>query len=126
MSKDQTTDVIFNGSCPICSREIASYARYSQRKALPIRYTDLGDIDVSQYGLTPDTAAKRLHVIQDGVMISGLPAFAALWAQMPRFSWLARLVRAPIVRPIAEWVYDHVLAPVLYGMHKRRQRRKGG
>jgi len=115
------TEVVYNGDCPICSREIASYARYTQARGVPVTYTDLTQTDLAAHGLTPTQAAQRLHVIKDGVLISGLPAFVVLWAQMPRFAWLARFVSLPVVRPVATALYDWVLAPSLYAMHKRRQ-----
>ena len=114
------TTVIYNASCPICSREIEGYRRYSEARALPLRFQDLDRADLAGWGLTPEDAARRLHVIQDGELLAGVPAFAALWREMPRFRWLGRLVMRPWVRPAAEIVYERVLAPILYAMHRRR------
>jgi predicted DCC family thiol-disulfide oxidoreductase YuxK len=118
-----TTKVIYNSSCPICSREVNSYKRYSQDHGLALEYQDLNDTDLASLNLTADQAARKLHVVKDGQVIDGLDAFVILWAQMPRFAWLAKLVSLPLIRPIANWVYDAFLAPILYGMHKRRQRK---
>lgn len=117
------TKVLYNASCPICSREIHAYRRYSEARDLPLRFSDLGEAELSAYGLTEEMAARRLHVVQNGEVLAGVPAFVALWAAMPRFRWLARAVSLPVVRPIAEIVYERVLAPVLFGMHRRRQLR---
>lgn len=117
--------VIYNGSCPICSREVAGYKRYSEARALPLRFDDLARADLAALGLTPEDAARRLHVVRHGEVIAGLPAFVALWSEMPRFRWLARLVSLPVVRPLAEAVYEWVLAPALYALHRRRIRRAG-
>ena len=114
------TTVIYNASCPICSREIEGYRRYSEARALPLRFQDLDRADLAGWGLTPEDAARRLHVIQDGELLAGVPAFAALWREMPRFRWLGSLVMRPWVRPAAEIVYERVLAPILYAMHRRR------
>ena len=38
-------------------------------------------------------AAKRLHVRKNGQVYDGIPAFIALWQDMPRYRWLARVVR---------------------------------
>lgn len=123
-----TTCVIYNGACPVCSREIESYARYASSNALALRFQDLHDPEtqLAQLGLTPDAAAKRLHVLKDGRLLSGVPAFAALWAEMPRFRPLARIVMWPGVRQVATVLYDQVLAPGLYHWHKRRERRLAG
>ena len=62
--------------------------------------------------------------MQDGQLLSGVPAFRALWQQMPRFRWLSWLTGLPVIAPVAGAVYDHILAPILYRAHLRRQRRK--
>ena len=124
MEHSETT-VIYNGACPICSREIAGYRSHAARHDLPIRFTDLNSADLARWDLTADQAARRLYVEQDGQLLSGVPAFALLWARMPGFRWLARLVRLPGVRWVAAVVYDRVLAPLLYRMHTRRQSRLG-
>jgi predicted DCC family thiol-disulfide oxidoreductase YuxK len=117
------TEIIYNGSCPICSREVNGYARYAQAKDLALTFTDLTATDLNNLGLTPDEAAKRLHVLQEGKLVGGVDAFIILWGEMPRFRWLARLVALPVINPTAVLIYDRILAPLLFGMHKRRQAR---
>ena len=119
----EKTEVLYNGDCPICSREITSYARYAASQALPLRFQALQDSDLACWGVDADAAARRLHVLKDGRVYDGLEAFQVLWADMPRFAWLARLTGLPLIRPLARRIYDHVLAPLLYWMHRRRQAR---
>lgn len=116
------TEVLYNGECPICSREIDSYARYAEGNALPLRFEALQDSDLARWGVDAEAAARRLHVLKDGKVFEGLEAFQVLWAEMPRFSWLARLTGLPVIRPLARRIYDYVLAPLLYWMHCRRNR----
>ncbi|MEM8555768.1 MAG: DUF393 domain-containing protein [Pseudomonadota bacterium] len=122
MSND--THVMYNGECPICSREIDAYRRYAEARALPIRFEDLNgaSTQLAEWGLTAEDAARRIHVVKDGALLSGVPAFAALWLDMPRFRRLGQFVMLPVIRPMVSVLYDHVLAPLLYGMHKRRHR----
>jgi len=68
-----------------------------------------------------DQAARRLYVAHNGAVLSGMPAFRVLWAQMPRYRVLARVTGWPIVRPFTVLAYDHVLAPLIYRWHIRRQ-----
>jgi len=117
------TTVIYNADCPVCAREIAHYRAYSDAQGLAIRYAGLEQAD--RWGLTPDRAARRLHVIRDGRLFAGVEAFIVLWQAMPRFRWLARLVALPGLRQAAGLLYDGVLAPVLYALHRRRVRRQG-
>ncbi|MEM1431924.1 MAG: DCC1-like thiol-disulfide oxidoreductase family protein [Pseudomonadota bacterium] len=112
--------MIYNSDCPICAREIASYRRYAEARDLPLEFSGLTDAAALGSGLTVDEAARRLHVVKDGELLSGLAAFAALWAALPRFRWLARIVSLPVIRPVAHAVYEGVLAPLLYAMHRRR------
>ncbi|WP_152465524.1 thiol-disulfide oxidoreductase DCC family protein [Sulfitobacter sp. THAF37] len=124
MSDD--TRVLYNASCPVCSREVDHYARLSKQAALPIAYDDLSDTDrLADWGISAEDAAKRLHVRQDGQTYAGLPAFIVLWRDIPQTRWLARLFLLPGVHGAACWLYDRVLAPLLYRMHLRRQARGG-
>ncbi len=102
--------------------EIGHYARYAGDKGLPIRFDDLNSDARDRWGIDADTAARRLYVLFQGVLTSGIPAFLVLWAQMPRYRWLARVVGLPGVRQVATLAYDHVLAPMIYRWHLRRQR----
>lgn len=118
------TKVIYNDACPICSREIQAYAHYAESQDLPLVFAPIGGQGTEGTELSADEAARRLHVVRDGELLAGLPAFVALWEAMPRFRWLARLVSLPLIRPVAEVVYERVLAPLLYGMHRRRAARR--
>lgn len=120
MNDDPETSVLFNGDCPVCSFEIGHYARYCRDEGVPIRFDDLNSEARARWGIDADTAARRLHVLHAGQLTSGIPAFLVLWARMPRYRWLARIVGLPGVRQVASALYDHVLAPVIYRWHVRR------
>ena len=116
------TEVLYNASCPICSREVDHYARLSEKQALPIRYDDCTDpAKLSDWGITPEDAAKRFHVRKGGKTYAGIPAFIVLWQDIPQTRWLARLVSLPGINSLANLVYDHIAAPLLYWLHRRRQ-----
>ncbi len=119
---DKTT-VIYNDTCPICAREVNAYRDMSRAGGLEIVYQGLSDCDLARFGLDRDSAARRFHVVKGGVLYDGIPAFALLWDDLPRLRWLARLVRLPGVAWLAAALYDHVLAPALFALHKRRERR---
>ena len=123
MEKSETC-VLFNASCPVCNFEIQHYARYAGQAGLPIRFDDLNSDALAGWGLDADTAAKRLYVLQDGNLSSGIPAFLVLWSQMPRYRWLAWWVGLPVVFQVACKTYDHILAPVIYRWHLRRLRQR--
>jgi len=114
------TRVLYNANCPVCSFEINHYAAYSERTGLPIRFEDLNRDALDEWNLTADEAARRLYVMKDGQLFSGIPAFIVLWQDMPRYRWLARLISLPGVNKVACLTYDHILAPVIYRWHLRR------
>jgi predicted DCC family thiol-disulfide oxidoreductase YuxK len=115
------TRVLYNQTCPVCRVEIDAYRRRALKGGLPIRFDTLDRAE--DWGLTPDQAARSLHVWQDGQVLSGLSAFRALWAAMPGWRWLARVTGWPVLRPLADLAYRRVAAPLLYRAHLRRQRR---
>lgn len=118
------TRVLYNADCPVCSFEIDHYRKRADKDGLPIRFDDLNGAALTDWGIDADAAARRLHVLHRGQVLSGMSAFRALWQEMPRMRWLARLVGVPGVRHATEWVYDRVLAPLLYRSHLRRVARQ--
>lgn len=120
---DRETKILFNAECPVCNYEISHYAAYSDRNALPLRFEDLNQTDLDAWGMTADQAAQRLYVLKDGTLYDGIPAFLVLWADMPRYRWLGRIVSLPVIRQICTALYDLVVAPVIYRWHKRRKAR---
>lgn len=109
-----TLSILYNGACPICSREIAHYQRLARRHGAAVDFQDLNIADLAQWGISADAARRRLHARQGQCRVDGLPAFRALWAQLPGWRWLARLTGLPLIRPLAALAYDRVAAPLLY------------
>lgn len=121
MTEDAKLTVLFNGACPICSREIAAYQRRAEAEGLDIAFEDLNTADLDAWGVDREAARRRLHLREGGRVRSGLDAFVALWRVLPRLGWLARLVSLPGLRPVAGGVYEWVLAPLLYRFDRLRR-----
>ena len=115
------THVLYNDTCPVCSFEIDAYHRRAIQDGLPLQFDTLDC--AAQWGITPDQAARRLHVLHRGQVLSGIPAFRALWGEIPHLQWLARLTGRPFIGAAAVTLYNQLLALVLYWMHVRRQKR---
>lgn len=106
MTKTQEVcTVYFDGSCPLCRREMAYYRRNPARQAVHF-------IDVSQEdarlgpGLERAQSLARLHVRDaSGRLVSGAEAFVLLWGFFPRFACLAHLGRVPGVLALLEVAY---------------------
>lgn len=123
MEQDKSTRVLFNGECPVCNFEIRHYEAYADKAGLPIRFDDLNSEALADWDLSEDQATRRLYVLHEGAVLSGMPAFRVLWRQMPRYRWLARVTGWPLIRPFTVFAYDKVLAPLIYRWHLHRQRK---
>ncbi len=82
-------EVWFDGDCPLCRREIALMRRLDRRGAIVFS-------DVAGDGACPLDRAEllaRFHAREDGVLLSGAAAFAALWRAVPLLRPLGLLAR---------------------------------
>lgn len=118
---DEDTRILYNDTCPLCRFEIDHYRAAARRDAAPLRFDRLEE--AASWGLTADQAARRLHVLKDGQLLSGLDAFRAIWSSLPRWRWVARVTGLPVINPLVALLYNRVAAPLLYRAHLRRQRR---
>jgi len=101
-----TPTVFFDGSCPICRREISFYRR--QRGAEYLSWIDVSQNPDGEIisGLSRERAVSRFHVLEEnGALRSGGQAFAALWLHLPGFKWLGRLFRLPVLAWMLERSY---------------------
>ena len=118
---DTQLTILYDGGCPMCSREINHYRRIAE--SLPLEWVDVtqADVDLAPYGLDRETALRLFHV-QDaaGVMHVGARAFITLWAELPGYRWLAKLCRGLGLAPLLEFVYIRFA-----GWHFRRRCRDG-
>ncbi len=122
---DLTT--FYNGACPVCGTEIRSYARYAEKKELPLGWVDIdaNPDALAAYGLSADDVKRRMYALDAaGRLHVGVDAFIVIWRSMPRYRWLARIVALPGLKQISGWLYDHVLAWLIYRWDKRRMARR--
>lgn len=116
--------VLYDGSCPLCRREIALYRGLGA--AQPLCFADVCDPAlVPPPGTSAETLRARFHVRHaDGRLDSGARAFLALWAALPGWRWLARLGSVPGMTAVMEWTYRGFLRvrPVLQRVAARLDR----
>ena len=114
--------VLYNADCPVCRFEISHYRRAAGPGGM--RFDPL-DAAPGGWGLDRDAAARRLHARRgDGTVVSGFPAFLAIWRGLPGWRHVARVAALPGLRHAVGILYDRVGAPVLYAMHRRRERKR--
>ncbi|MCZ8132795.1 MAG: DUF393 domain-containing protein [Steroidobacteraceae bacterium] len=107
---DPELTVYFDGDCPLCSREIASYR--GQRGADEIAWVDVARCagEALGPGLDRGAALARLHVRRaDGSLVDGAAAFTTVWDRLPGYRWLARLAALPGMLPVLEALYSGFL-----------------
>jgi predicted DCC family thiol-disulfide oxidoreductase YuxK len=119
----------YNGACPACRREIEHYRRLAERAGdASLAFCDVArePAALAGLGIEPETAKRRIHLVDEaGRLHVGADAFIVLWDRMPRYRWLARLARLPMLRPLAAWGYEHVVSAAFYRWARRRERGGG-
>lgn len=95
--------VWFDGSCPVCRREVSLLRRLDRDTA--IDFIDVGSGD----GACPIDRAdllNRFHAREmGGPMLSGAAAFAAMWRALPLLRPLGLMARSPLVLTVLERLY---------------------
>jgi len=98
--------VYYDGTCPLCRREIDFYRR--RGRAAPIEWVDAaaGDEELIAPDLARTDALARFHVrLPDGTLETGSRGFGELWSVLPGFGWLGKLARSRMAHPALELAY---------------------
>ena len=102
-----TIKVFFNNSCSICRLEINHYKKIAGSNLEWIDITNNEDAlkltSKNQYELL-----RRLHVIDDGKVISGAKAFVVIWSKIPKYKFLSKLFRIKFLFIMFHYVYEFV------------------
>src|SRR5919107_137071 len=99
--------VWFDGACPLCRREIAWMRRLDRRNA--IAFVDVSRA-VAQGGgaacpIDRSALLARFHALEDGRLLSGAAAFAAMWRAVPLLRPLGLAARNRFVLAGLERLY---------------------
>lgn len=99
---EPTFTVLYDGDCPLCTREIAMLRRIDRgRDRLGVIDIAADEFDPSHYGRDLDTLMGRIHgVLSDGTVIEGVEVFRRAYAAVGR-GWVLNWTRLrPFVRPV--------------------------
>jgi len=98
--------VLYDGECPLCSREIRFLERRDRGRG-HIQFEDIADpsFDLDAYGLDASEAMARIHgVLPDGTVIEGVEVFRRAYAAVG-LGWLMAPTRWPGLRRLADLAY---------------------
>lgn len=131
--------VLYDGSCPLCRREIGHAQGLARREpGSALCFVDISDRQATGGGAGPplhidDAERRRLlarfHVQRaDGSRLQGAAAFVAMWARLPGWRWLARLARLPGLLWLMERAYRLflLLRPALQRLARQWEGRAAG
>ena len=109
--------VYFNDSCRVCKFEIDHYKKITKN-------IDWVDISTNKNAKKETkTSAKnllrRLHVKKKDKIFYGVDAFIELWSEIPRYRFLAILVRKPIIYQLVWFLYE-IFALFLFYKNKNQ------
>ena len=100
--------VWYDGACPLCRREIALMRRFDRRGA--IDFVDVAQAVPSACPIGRSELLARFHASEDGQLLSGAAAFAAMWRAIPLLRPLGLAARPKWVLAALERLYIAFLA----------------
>lgn len=98
--------VWYDGACPLCIREIALMRKMDRREA--ITFIDIAT-PAASCPLDRQLMLDRFHASEDGRLLSGAAAFAAMWRAIPILRPIGLLARLPGVLTVLEALYKRFL-----------------
>ena len=95
--------VWFDGACPLCQREIALMRRLDSRGA--IEFVDVSEDADPSCPIDRGALLARFHAEENGKVLSGAAAFAAMWRAIPGLRPLGLVARNRVVLGLLERLY---------------------
>ena len=102
--------VYYDGSCPLCNREINFYRTMAGAGNVSWHDVAASSAKNPAADLSRDDALKRFHVkTAEGELMGGAAAFAHLWLSLPGWRLLGAITSHRVVLPFAEAAYRFFL-----------------
>ena len=110
--------VYFNNSCNICRAEINLYKKQNIED---IEWVDITDNKSAELETQKNAKSllRRLHVKNGENIIEGAEAFLLVWKKIPKYRFLYRVFKLPIVYNLFSFGYE-VVAYFLYLKNKKQ------
>jgi len=115
--------VFFNNSCKICRSEINLYKKENIKDIDWIDITNNSDAE-KETSRNDKELLRRLHVKENGKIIEGAEAFLYVWKKIPKYKFLYKFFKLPIIFLIFKYVYE-IVAFFLYLKNKKQLKKLG-
>ena len=110
--------VFFNNSCKICRSEINLYKKENMNDIDWIDITNNSDAE-KETSRNDKELLRRLHVKENGKIIEGAEAFLYVWKKIPKYKFLYKFFKLPIIFSIFKYGYE-IVAFFLYLKNKKQ------
>ena len=110
--------VYFNNSCKICRSEINLYKK---EKIEGIDWIDITNNELAEKETNKDDKQllRRLHVKDNDKVLEGAEAFLYVWQKIPKYRFLYKFFKLPIIFTIFNYAYE-IVAYFLYLKNKKQ------
>ena len=110
--------VYFNNSCTICRSEINLYKK---EKIEEIDWIDITNNELAEKETNRDDKQllRRLHVKDNDKILEGAEAFLYVWQKIPKYRFLYKFFKLPIIFTIFNYGYE-IVAYFLYLKNKKQ------
>ena len=110
--------VYFNNSCKICKAEIDLYKK---EKIQEIDWVDITNNNLAEKETSKNSKQllRRLHVKEGEKITQGAEAFLLLWKKMPKYNFLYKFFKLPIIFSLFHIGYE-IIAFFLYLKNKKQ------
>ena len=97
----------FNNSCKICRTEINLYKK---QKIKNIEWVDITDNETAEIETQKDAKSllRRLHIKDGENIIEGAEAFLLIWKNIPKYRFLYKVLKKPIIFNLFSFFYEIV------------------
>ena len=99
--------VFFNNSCNVCRLEINHYKKISGSN---LEWVDITNNEeaIKLTSKSQKELLRRIHVIDNGNVISGAKAFVIIWSKIPKYKFLSKLFSIKMFFVIFHYLYEFV------------------
>ena len=110
--------VYFNESCSICRAEINHYKKQNVEE---IDWVDITNNNLAEKETSKNSKQllRRLHVKEGEKITQGAEAFLLLWKKMPKYNFLYKFFKLPIIFSLFHIGYE-IIAFFLYLKNKKQ------